>query len=406
MRARLAAAALYAGGLLGPFGGGVVAAMLPELGADLGISAAGATSSITVYVAPFAAVQLISGTLGERWGRRRTVRLAYLGYAAASVVAALAPTLGVFLAARALQGTANAFTTPLLLAGLADMVPRERLGRAVGLFASCQAAGQSFAPLLGGVSAELNWRWAFAGITAAALALALVPPPGEPRPGASAPSWRSLWTRRVGLVSAVAFAGFAATAGLPFLVSLRAADAFGTGAAERGLLLAGFGVAGLLCGPVSGRLVDRWGGRRCAAPAALAAAALVGTLGLDGGAGALAAQWAAAGAATSLLTVATNSLAISAVPANRGGAVSTMSAFRFAGNAVAPALWLPLYRAAAPVAFAGAAALLVAVVLPAVALWPAGRAGPGSAAEPAAGASPGGVASLGSNSDETMRGYD
>jgi MFS family permease len=374
VRARLAAAALYAGGLLGPFGGGVVAAMLPELGADLGISAAGATSSITVYVAPFAAVQLVSGTFGERWGRQRTVRVAYLVYAVASVGCALAPTLGGFLACRALQGTANAFTTPLLLAGLADTVPRERLGRAVGLFASCQAAGQSFAPLVGGVSAELNWRWAFVGITAAALLLALVPPPGEPRPGAAAPSWRSLWTRRVGLVSAVAFAGFAGTAGLPFLVSLRAADAFGTHAAQRGLLLAGFGVTGLLLGPVSGRLVDRWGGRRCAALAALGCAALVGPIGLVGSAGALAAQWAAAGAATSLLTVSTNALAISAVPANRGGAVSTMSAFRFAGNALAPVLWLPLYRTAAPLGFAGPAGLLLAVVLPAAALWPAGQA--------------------------------
>jgi MFS family permease len=375
VRARLAVAALYAGGLLGPFGGGVVAAMLPELAADLGTTTGGATSSITVYLVPFAAVQLVSGTLGERWGRRRTVRVAYICYALASVACALAPTLGAFLAFRAVQGTANAFTTPLLLAGLADTVPRERLGRAIGLFASWQAAGQSFAPLVGGVSAEVDWRWAFVGITGAAVVLALVPPPGEPRPGATAPSWRSLLNRRTGLVSAMAFAGFAGTAGLPFLVSLRAVDAFGAGAAERGLLLAGFGVAGLLAGPVSGRLVDRWGARRCVAVAATGCAALVGTLGLLGGAGSLAGQWAAAGAASSLLMVSTNALALAAVPANRGGAVSTMSAFRFTGNALAPVLWLPLYRAAAPLAFAVPAILLLAVVIPAAALWPAGPAG-------------------------------
>ena len=371
MRARLAAAALYAGGLLGPFGGGVVSAMLPELAADLGTSTAGATSSLTVYLVPFAAVQLVSGTLGERWGRRRTVRVAYVGYALVSVGCALAPGLGAFLVFRAAQGVANAFTTPQLLAGLADAVPPARLGRAVGLFASCQAAGQSFAPLVGGLSAELDWRWAFVGITLAAALLALVPPAGEPRPGAAAPQWRSLLTRRVGLVAAVGFAGFAGTAGLPFLVSLRATDAFGTGAAGRGVLLAGFGVAGLLLGPVSGRLVDRAGPRRCVAVGTLASAALVGTLGLAGSAAGLAALWAAAGAATSLLTVSTNALGLAAAPGNRGGAVSIMSAFRFTGSALAPVLWLPPYHAAAPLGFALPALLVLAVILPAAARWPA-----------------------------------
>jgi MFS family permease len=371
VRARLAVAALYAGGLLGPFGGGVVAAMLPEVAADLHTSTAAVTRSITVYLVPFAAVQLVSGTLGERWGRQRTVRIAYVGYAVTSIGCALAPTLGVFLVLRALQGTANAFTTPLLLAGLADAVPQQRLGRAVGLFASWQAAGQSFAPLVGGLAAELNWRLAFVGITAASVLLAAIPPPGAPRPGTAAPPWRALATRRVALVSAAAFAGFAGTAGLPFLVSLRAADAFGAGAARRGLLLAGFGVAGLVLGPVSGRLVDRWGPRRCAAVAAVGCAALVAGLGLIGVLGGLAAQWVAVGAAASVLTVSTNALALTAAPANRGGAVSTMSAFRFAGGALAPVLWLPLYRTAAPLGFAVPAAVLLVVVVAVAALWPA-----------------------------------
>lgn len=395
MRARLAVAALYAGGLLGPFGGGVVAAMLPEVAADLHTSTGTVTRSITAYLVPFAAVQLVSGTLGDRWGRRRTVRLAYVSYALASVACAVTPTIGGFLLFRALQGAANAFTTPLLLAGLADLVPAQRLGRAVGVFASCQAAGQSFAPLVGGLAAAVDWRLAFVGITGASVLLAAVPPSGGPRPGSAAPPWRALATTRVGLVSAVAFAGFAGSAGLPFLVSLRAADGFGVGAARRGLLLAGFGAAGLLLGPVSGRLVDRFGARRCVAVAAAGCAGLVGTLGLIGTIGGLAADWVAAGAATSMLTVATNSLALSAAPANRGGAVSTMSAFRFAGGALAPVLWLPLYRDAVPLGFAVPAAVLLVVVLAAAALWPAQG---GTTAGSAAAAAP---VSRQRNSDES-----
>jgi MFS family permease len=369
MKARLSAAAMYAGGLLGPFGGGAVAAMLPEVAAGLHTTRTGATTSLTAYLAPFAAMQLVSGTYGERWGRRRTVRIAYLVYAAASVGCALSPGLAVFDSFRALQGTANAFTSPLLLAGLSDLVPRQRLTRAVGRYASMQAAGQSFAPLGGGLAAQVNWRLAFAGITAAALVLALVPPPGTPR-SASPPRWRTLLTRRVGLTGAAAFAGFTGSAALPFLVALYAADAFGLGPAPRGLLLAGFGLAGLALGTTSGRAVDRFGARRCLAVGAAACAGLVGTVGLVGSVAWLAAQWALAGAAASLLTVATNTFAFTAAPGNRGGSVSTMMAFRFGGTALAPVLWLPIYHADMALGFAAAATLTVVVVLPVAALWP------------------------------------
>lgn len=91
-RASLPRAALYAGGFLGPFGGGVVASMLPEIGAATGVSAGAAASTLTAYLGPFALTMLVSGTLGARWGRVRTVRTAYLVYAVASLASALAPT--------------------------------------------------------------------------------------------------------------------------------------------------------------------------------------------------------------------------------------------------------------------------------------------------------------------------
>ncbi|MDN5856854.1 MAG: MFS transporter, partial [Actinomycetia bacterium] len=58
---RLARAGLYGGALLGPFGGGVTVAMLPELGVSFGIPAAEASGSLTAYLLPFAAVMLVSG---------------------------------------------------------------------------------------------------------------------------------------------------------------------------------------------------------------------------------------------------------------------------------------------------------------------------------------------------------
>ncbi|MFZ0157662.1 MAG: MFS transporter, partial [Kineosporiaceae bacterium] len=148
---------LYAGGLLGPFGGAMVTTMLPELAGGLDTSLATAASSLTVYLVPFAAIMLVSGTLAEHWGRARTIRLAYLGYAAASAVCVLAPAAPMFLTGRAMQGAANAFTTPLLVAAISDVVPRPSLGRALGHFGGWQAAGQAFAPLVGGLAAAADY---------------------------------------------------------------------------------------------------------------------------------------------------------------------------------------------------------------------------------------------------------
>lgn len=151
--------------------------MLPELGASYGLPSSAAAVSVTAYLLPFAALQVVSGTLGERWGRQRTVRIAYVVYTAASLLCALAPTFALFLAARALQGVANAFTTPLLFAVLASSVAPERLGRALGWFGSLQAAGQTSAPLIGGAAAEIDWRWAFvvSAVVSALLALVGIP---------------------------------------------------------------------------------------------------------------------------------------------------------------------------------------------------------------------------------------
>ena len=168
--------------------------MLPELGTSFGVSAGTASLSVTAYLLPFAAVMLVSGTLGERWGRRRSVIVAYALYVLASVACVLATTLPLFLTARAVQGTANAFTTPLLLAALAGSTPPNRLGRTLGWFGSLQAAGQTSAPLLGGAAAELDWRLAFVGVGAVALLLCVVGIPDDARGGdARRPRLRSAW---------------------------------------------------------------------------------------------------------------------------------------------------------------------------------------------------------------------
>ncbi len=354
--------AFYVGGFLGPFGGAVVAVMVPELRAAFDASTAQVALAIPAYLVPFAAVQLVSGTLGERLGRRRAVRAGYLAYAAASLAAAFAPALLPFLVARALQGVANAFLTPLLLASLAEATPPHRLGRAMGTFGATQTLAVTLSPICGGLAAAIDWRLAFVAPALVGLALAAVPAPSAQRAARAPARLRALANRRVALLAAGAFAAYMGVTGLAFLVALYAEDAFGLGASERGLLLAAFGAAGVFAGRPAGMLVDRFGRVPVATLGATGAAACVAALGFAGSVAWLAVLWFLAGTFSAVMWAALNTLVVEAAPSNRAGATSLVSAFKFSGQAVAPLTWLSLYHHGAATAFAAAGALALSTV--------------------------------------------
>ncbi|WP_068272101.1 MFS transporter [Aldersonia kunmingensis] len=354
-------AALYIGGFLGPFGGGVVSAMLAEMGADLGVSTGTAASSLTAYLFPFAALLLVSGTLGARWGARRTVRIAYVVYIVASLTCALAPVFAVLQAGRVLQGCANAFTTPLLMAALAASTPAHRLGRALGTFGALQAAGQTSAPLVGGIAAEASWRWAFVviALVAAALAIVGVPmAPGRAPTGSRRPKLREALRWRVIRIGFVAMLAWGALGGMSFLVAFRVEDDFGLGPTGRGLVLTCFGLTGIIAARPVGSAIDRVGARRAVVIGALTGAVLIATTGTAGLLVVTVAAWAAAGVPGQLMLVGVNSAVLGGDEPNRGGAVSVVQSFRFAGSALTPLVLTPVYDAHAVASFLVPAVLL------------------------------------------------
>src|SRR3954453_18089510 len=161
----------------------MVAVLVPELREAFDATTGAVAASIPAYLVPFAALQLVSGTVGERLGRRRVVFTGYVFYALFMAAGALAPGIGAFLGCRPRQGTPNAFLTPLLLAGLADEVPPRQIGRAVGTFAAIQTAAVALAPLGGGALGALDWRLAFVSQALVACGLALLPPADGVRRG-------------------------------------------------------------------------------------------------------------------------------------------------------------------------------------------------------------------------------
>ena len=345
---------LYAGGFLGPFGGAILAVLIPELRDAFDASTSDVAWAITAYLVPFAALQLVSGTIGERLGIARTVRTAYVAYAALSVLAAFAPSIEVFIGARALQGASNAFLTPLLLAAVAASSEEGAVGRTVGTFAAVQTTALVASPLIGGLVGEISWRLAFLAPAVAALVLAALPLPGAGRAQADPPRLRSALTKHVGWLSFAAFLGYLSIAGLGFLVALRAADAFGLGSTERGALVASFGFAGALVGRWAGDYADRRGRVTAALIGAAGCAAALPLLGVADSPTALAAAWLSAGVGSAFVWAGINTMAVEAVPGNRAGATSLVSAFKFAGTACAPLTWLPLYHLEPELAFAAA----------------------------------------------------
>jgi MFS family permease len=360
----VARAALYAGGFLGPFGGGMVSVLLPELSDAFGVSTAAASLSVTLYFVPYAAIQLVSGTIGERFGRAQATRIAFVVYALGSFAAVFANSLAPFLVARAIQGSANAFTSPLVLAGLADATPREQLGRAVGTFASVQTAGMVCGPLIGGLAGAVDYRLAFVAAALVALVLAIPRVPARPdRSASEQPRLRAALTARTGWLATAAFLAFLGLAGFVVVVAIYAGDEFGLGPEERGLLLAGFGVAGVIVGRPAGALVDRIGDRRMVVCGSLASAVIVPLLVFAPTVVLLAGLWALAGVGSQMLWAGLNTLLVSGPSSNRGGVVSLVGAFKFTGSALAPVAWLPLYDARQWYAFVGAgcSAALVSV---------------------------------------------
>jgi MFS family permease len=306
---------------------------------------------------------LVSGTFGERWGRARTVRLAYLLYAVSCAAAVLAPTWGTFLGARVLQGLANAFTTPLVMAALAASVAPEALGRALGWYGSLQAAGQTSAPLVGGLAAEVDWHYAFYGVGAVALLLAVVGIPVEERAADRTPATlRSALRPEVLRLGLVAGLGWGCLAGAGFLVALRLADVFALAAGPRGLVLTGLGATGILTARLVGSLVDRVGARRCIAAGAVLGGLLLAGVGLAPAVWLVAVLWVLAGVPSQLLLVGVNALVLGGAGTNRGGAVSVVQSLRFFGAAASPAVLPPVYHADPLAAFLAPAAVLVAAV--------------------------------------------
>ncbi len=130
--------------------GSVLNVALPAIRASYRAGAADVQWVVNAYLLPLSALLLLGGALGDHYGRRLLLLTGTGLFAAASLACALAPSLNMLLAARAVQGVGAALLLPNSLALLNAAFQGEQRGRAVGIWAAAGAAAAAIAPLIGG----------------------------------------------------------------------------------------------------------------------------------------------------------------------------------------------------------------------------------------------------------------
>jgi EmrB/QacA subfamily drug resistance transporter len=300
----------------------VVATALSTIQRDLGASLEDLEWTVNAYVLSFAVLLMTGASLGDRFGRRRIFAAGLGLFTAASAACALAPSVGLLIAARTVQGVGAALVMPLALALMNAAFPPERRGWATGVYGGVTGLAATVGPLIGGgISQGLAWEWIFwlnvpIGLAAIPLVLARTPESFGPRVNLDLPGilsgavaatgvvcalirgnevgWTSAQTvlsLLAGVLAGVAFVvverraaapmlplrlfrsrAFAAgNAGIFFLNATLTGAIFFTaqffqvashlGALAAGIRLLPLGVMPLLIGPRAGALADRFGER-------------------------------------------------------------------------------------------------------------------------------------------------
>ncbi len=142
--------------------GTVVNVALPAIGRTFHSGLATLQWTVTAYTLTLAAFILVGGSIGDRYGRRRSFIIGVLWFAAASLACGLAPTAGVLILARALQGVGAALLTPESLAILQATFRPEDRAQAIGTWSGLSGVGAAIGPFVGGYLIQAySWRLIF-----------------------------------------------------------------------------------------------------------------------------------------------------------------------------------------------------------------------------------------------------
>jgi EmrB/QacA subfamily drug resistance transporter len=139
----------------------IVNIAVPAIGHSFGGGLSGLSWVLNAYAIVFAALLVPAGRLADHFGRRRFLLVGVGVFTLASAACAAAPSLGVLVAARALQAVGAALIVPTSLGLLYPSFPRRQHATVVGIWAGVAAVAGSSGPPVGGLLVGLSWRWIF-----------------------------------------------------------------------------------------------------------------------------------------------------------------------------------------------------------------------------------------------------
>ena len=140
----------------------VVNVALPSIHRDLGGSIQALEWTVSAYVLAYAVLLLTGSALGDRFGRKRMFVAGIALFTLSSAAAALAPSTGLLIAARASQGVGAAIVTPLTLTLIAAAFAPEHRGAALGIWSGISGIAVALGPLVGGAVIQASsWHWIF-----------------------------------------------------------------------------------------------------------------------------------------------------------------------------------------------------------------------------------------------------
>lgn len=302
----------------------VVNVALPSIGRDLDASISRLQWTVSSFTVVMASLLMFSGSMADRFGRRRTFVTGLATFSMASVLCALAPSIDVLIAARVLQAIGGSMMNPVAMSIITNTFtdPRERV-QAVGVWGAVFGVSMALGPVVGGtLVSTVGWRSIFlinipVGLAAIGLTLRFIPESRAPRPRRFDPVGQALMTvmlaavtyaviqapnqgwsspetltafaasglallgltiyeprRRDPLVDlrffrsvpfssaiVISVAAFAAFGGFLFLNTLYLQDVRGLSPLDAGLATVPMALMTIIASPISGRIVGRHGPR-------------------------------------------------------------------------------------------------------------------------------------------------